>query len=211
MEKFLFVDDHSMVRAGLITILSSAYPSAEYFEAQNEKQAVALINKHTFSLIVMDINMPDSDSARLLLHSLSMQPATPVLILSMNDERSFATRYFKLGVKGFLHKSVDAGEILNAVRVLLGKGLYMSDTLKESLLNSFVNHKADNPFESLSEREFQVVYGLITGKSIAEIAQAQGINISTVSTYKGKAYEKLGIPRSNFVELLSLAKLYNIG
>ncbi len=211
MENFLFIDDHSMVRAGLMTIVSSEFPEADFFEAENERQAMTLIDKQKFSLIIMDLNMPDSDSARLLQYMLSVQPQTPVLVLSMNDERSFAIRFFKLGIKGFVHKSAGSGEILTAMKEVLENGIYISDTLKSSLLESYISAKTDNPFEKLSEREFQVIHGLLTGKNIADIAKELTINISTVSTYKGKACEKLGISRSSFVELISLAKLHNIG
>lgn len=209
MKKFLFIDDHSMVRAGLITIFSSEYEDADYYEAENEKQAVALINKHLYSLIIMDINMPNSDSTQLLQSILAVQPNTPVLILSMNDEKNFAMRFFKLGSKGFVHKSADAGEILTAARTLLQNDLYMSDVLKHSLLQSYVNNANDNPFESLTEREFQVIRGLLMGRTIADIATDLNINISTVSTYKGKACEKLGVSRTSYLELHSLAKMHN--
>lgn len=211
MKNFLFVDDHSMVRAGLMTIVASEFPEADFFEAENERQAIAMIDKHSFSLIIMDINMPDSDSTRLLQYALRIQPETPVLILSMNDEKSFAMRYFKLGIKGFVHKSAGAGEILNAMNALLEGGIYISEWLKSSLLQSYVSPQTTNPFEALSEREFQVIHGLLAGKNIALIAEELSINVSTVSTYKGKACEKLGIPRSGFVELVSLARLHNVG
>lgn len=211
MKNFLFIDDHSMVRAGLMTIVASEFPEADFFEAENERQAKAMIDRHRFSLIIMDINMPDSDSTRLLQYALRIQPETPVLILSMNDEKSFAIRYFKLGIKGFIHKSVGAREILNAMSALLEGGIYISESLKNSLLQSYVSPKITNPFETLSEREFQVIRGLLEGKNIALIAEELAISISTVSTYKGKACEKLGIPRSGFVELVSLARLHNMG
>ena len=96
--------------------------------------------------------------------------------------------------------------ILEAVRIVLQNGIYMSNNLKDSLLSSFVSQRTGNPFEMLSNREFQVISDMLKGKTIAEIADEQGINISTVSTYKGKAFEKLGVPRYNFIELVSLAK-----
>lgn len=210
MRNFLFVDDHSIVRAGLMTIVASEFPDAEFFEAENEKQASSLIDKQKFSLIILDLNMPDSDSGRLLQYAQKVQPQTPILIVTMYDEINFATRYFKLGIKGFINKSTEAGETLRAIKVILDGGKYISDKLKVSILKSHLKTTKDNPFDKLSEREFQVIHGLIAGKNIREVANNLSINVSTVSTYKGKAFEKLGIPVSGFVELVSLARLYNI-
>lgn len=207
---FLIIDDHSMIRAGINILLSKEYPGITFFEAANEKQACRLIAEKKFDLIIMDLNMPESDPVRLLQFIKSNQPESPVVVLTMNEEKSFAGRFFKMGIKGYINKSADNDEILNAVRIVLQKGMYMSNDLKDSLLYSFVSQRTDNPFEALSDREFQVIRELLRGKSIAEIAEEQGINISTVSTYKGKACEKLGVKRNNFIELLSLAKTNGI-
>ncbi|TAJ67284.1 MAG: response regulator transcription factor [Chitinophagaceae bacterium] len=207
---FLIIDDHSMIRAGMNILISKEYPSAQFYEAANEKQACRFLGEKAFDLIIMDLNMPESDPVRLLQFIKTNQPKTPVLVLTMNEEKSFAGRFFKMGIKGYVNKSADNPVILEAIRVVLQNGMYMSQELKDSLLNSFVTQRTDNPFEALSDREFQVIRELLRGKSIAEIAEDQGINISTVSTYKGKACEKLGVKRNNFVELLSLAKTNGI-
>jgi two-component system invasion response regulator UvrY len=210
MDKFLVIDDHSMIRAGILIVLSKEYPNSICMEAPNEKQACRILKDEKFSLVLMDLNMPDSDPIRLLQFIKSCQPQTPVIILTMNDEKSFAARFFKMGIKGYVNKSEDNATILDAIRMVMRGGIYMSNELKDNLLNSFVNQKVENPFEMLSDREFQVIRELLSGKTIADIADEQGINISTVSTYKGKACEKLGVPRNNFIELMSLAKVYNI-
>lgn len=207
---FLIIDDHSMIRAGINILLSKEYTGIHFFEAANEKQACRYITEKKFDLIIMDLNMPESDPVRLLQFIKSNQPESPVVVLTMNEEKSFAGRFFKMGVKGYINKAADNDEILKAVRVVLQNGMYMSNDLKDSLLHSFVSQQSDNPFEALSDREFQVIRELLRGKSIAEIAEEQGINISTVSTYKGKACEKLGVKRNNFIELLSLAKTNGI-
>lgn len=207
---FLIIDDHSMIRAGIAIIISKEYPEVNFSEAANEKQACKVIMEQKLDLILMDINMPDSDPVRLIQFCKTNQPATPIIIISMNEEKSFAGRFFKMGIKGYVNKDADNAVILEAIRVVMKDGIYMSEELKVSLVSSFVSQKSDNPFEMLSNREFQVIRELLKGKSIAEIAEEQGINISTVSTYKGKAYEKLGLQRYNFIELMSLAKLNGI-
>lgn len=206
MMNFLLIDDHAMIRAGISILLSKEYPEANFLEAPNEKQASRIVTKQKLDLILMDLNMPDSDPVRLIQFCRTTQPDTPMIILTMNEENSFAGRFFKMGVKGYVNKAAENSVILEAVRVVMHNGIYMSNELKDSLLNSFVTQKSGNPFEILSNREYQVISDLLKGKTIAEIAEEQGINISTVSTYKGKAFEKLGVQRYNFIELVSLAK-----
>lgn len=203
---FLLIDDHAMIRAGMTILLSKEYPEANFLEAPNEKQACRIVLKQKLDLILMDLNMPDSDPVRLIQFCRNTQPETPIIILTMNEENSFAGRFFKLGIKAYVNKAAENHVILEAVRVVMQNGIYMSNELKDSLLNSFVSQRTGNPFEMLSNREFQVIRDLLKGKTIAEIAGEQGINISTVSTYKGKAFEKLGVQRYNFIELVSLAK-----
>lgn len=210
MYNILLIDDHSMIRAGVQVLLSSLYPKSTFDEAVSEKQSYKLLLEKKYTLIFLDINMPETDPFRLLQFIKKNQPDTPVLVLTMNDELSFARRLFKLGISGYLNKSADNDTIISAVKTILNKGVYMSDELKESLLATFVSNKLENPFETLSEREFQVVRELLSGKSIAEIAQSLSINVSTVSTYKGKAFEKLAIPNNNLLELISLARIYGI-
>ncbi len=210
MYNFLLIDDHSMIRAGMVVLLLSEYSNCSFDEASNEKQSYKFLINKKYHLILMDINMPDTDPFRLLQFIKKNQPDTPVLVLTMNDELSFAGRMFKLGINGYVNKAADNAIIIKAVRTVIAKGIYMSDALKESLLTTFVTNKGANPFEELSEREFQVVRELLKGQTIAEIAESLGINVSTVSTYKGKAYEKLGITKSSVVELVSLAKAYGI-
>jgi DNA-binding NarL/FixJ family response regulator len=128
----------------------------------------------------------------------------------MNDENVYAKRFFKLGIKGFLHKSSENSEIIKAIEQALANRVYMSDSLKQSIAESYFTGLSENPFDQLSNREFQVAKEMLSGKSINEIAASLSINSSTVSTYKGKVFEKLKIPNNNLVELMSLARQHNI-
>ena len=192
MPSFLIVDDHSVVRAGIKLIIKQHFTESHIEEAENEKQAIELLRNHPFDLILMDLNMPDSDPNRLIQYITSNHPKTSIIVLTMNDENVYARRLFKLGIKGFLHKSSENDEILKAIEHALMTG------------------GTDNPFDNLSDREFQVAKELLTGKSITEIADSLSIHSSTVSTYKGKVFEKLKIPNNNLVELMTIARQYKI-
>lgn len=210
MKKFLIIDDHSIVRAGIKLILKKMFPGAEIKEAYNEKSSLAFLKDEKFTLIFMDLNMPDSDPAALIHYILNKNSEANIIILTMNDENVYAKRFFKLGIKGFLNKSIEDTHIEAAITAVLSGQLYISDNLKRSLAESLLKGKTDNPFESLSDRELQVAQELIKGKSISEISGSLNIHASTVSTYKAKVFEKLNIPNNNLVELLSIAQSYNV-
>ena len=154
--------------------------------------------------------MPDSDPTRLIQYITSNHAKTSIIVLTMNDENVYARRFFKLGIKGFLHKSSENEEILKAIEHALMKRVYMSENLKQVLAESLCTGGTDNPFDTLSDREFQVAKELLTGKSITEIADSLSIHSSTVSTYKGKVFEKLKISNNNLVELMTIARQYKI-
>ncbi|MFN5360278.1 MAG: response regulator [Bacteroidota bacterium] len=210
MSNFLLVDDHSVVRAGIKLIIMQRFPDAEVEEAENEKRAVDILRNKEMDLILMDLNMPDSDPIRLIHYITSNYPKTAIIVLTMNDENVYAKRFFKLGIKGFLHKSSDNSEIIKAIEQALVNRVYMSDSLKQTIAESYFTGLSENPFDLLSDREFQVAKEMLTGKSITEIAASLSINTSTVSTYKGKVFEKLKIPHNNMVELMSLARQHRI-
>lgn len=210
MSNFLLIDDHSVVRAGIKLIIMQRFPDAEVEEAENEKRAVDILRNKEMDLILMDLNMPDSDPIRLIHYITSNYPKTAIIVLTMNDENVYAKRFFKLGIKGFLHKSSDNSEIIKAIEQALVNRVYMSDSLKQTIAESYFTGLSENPFDLLSDREFQVAKEMLTGKSITEIAASLSINTSTVSTYKGKVFEKLKIPHNNMVELMSLAQQHRI-
>ncbi|MEY3421942.1 MAG: hypothetical protein RIR48_2242 [Bacteroidota bacterium] len=210
MSNFLLIDDHSVVRAGIKLIIMQRFQDAEVQEAENEKRAVDILRNKEMDLILMDLNMPDSDPIRLIHYITSNYPKTAIIVLTMNDENVYAKRFFKLGIKGFLHKSSDNTEIIKAIEQALVNRVYMSDNLKQTIAESYFTGLSENPFDLLSDREFQVAKEMLTGKGIAEIAASLSINTSTVSTYKGKVFEKLKIPHNNMVELMSLARQHRI-
>jgi DNA-binding NarL/FixJ family response regulator len=210
MPNFLLVDDHSVVRAGIKLIITQHFADTKVWEAENEKQAVDILRTSPIDVILMDLNMPDSDPIRLIYYITTNHPKTSIIVLTRNDETVYAKRFFKLGIKGFLHKSSDNKEILKAIEQALANRVYMSEGLKQVLAESFFSGVSENPFDTLSDREFQVAKELLSGKSIADISASLSINSSTVSTYKGKVFEKLKIPNNNLVELMSLARQHRI-
>jgi DNA-binding NarL/FixJ family response regulator len=130
MSNFLLIDDHSVVRAGIKLIIMQRFQDAEVQEAENEKRAVDILRNKEMDLILMDLNMPDSDPIRLIHYITSNYPKTAIIVLTMNDENVYAKRFFKLGIKGFLHKSSDNTEIIKAIEQALVNRVYMSDNCR---------------------------------------------------------------------------------
>jgi two-component system invasion response regulator UvrY len=210
MLNFLLVDDHSVVRAGIRLIIQQRFADAQIEEAENEKRALEVLRCMSIHLILMDLNMPDSDPIRLIDFITSNYPKIAIIVLTMNDENVYAKRFFKLGIKGFLHKSSDNNEIIRAIEQAMVNRVYMSENLKQTIAETYFTGISENPFDALSDREFQVVKEMLNGKSINEIAASLSINTSTVSTYKGKIFEKLKIAHNNLVELMALARQHRI-
>ena len=210
MKNVLIIDDHEVVRAGLLLILQSQFQPEKITEAENEKQSLPFIKDIVFDLIFLDLNMPDSDPVRLLHYIKTCQPDTPIIVFTMQEETVYARRFYALGVKGFINKASANKEILLAIKTVLQNRVYISDYLKGLLAESIVSGVTYNPFDLLSDREFKVARDLIEGKSITEIALSLSIDKSTVSTYKGKVYEKMGIPNNNLAELIEVARMYKL-
>ena len=206
MKNVLIIDDHEVVRAGLLLILQSQFQPEKITEAENEKQSLPFIKDIVFDLIFLDLNMPDSDPVRLIHYIKTCQPDTPIIVFTMQEETVYARRFYALGVKGFINKASANKEILLAIKTVLQNRVYISDYLAESI----VSGATYNPFDLLSDREFKVARDLIEGKSITEIALSLSIDKYTVSTYKGKVYEKMGIPNNNLAELIEVARMYKL-
>ena len=210
MTNILLIDDHEVVRAGLVLMLQSHFHPTLILEAGDEKESLPLIRDTVFDLIFLDLNMPDSDAVRLIHYIKSCQPDTPIIVFTMQEESVYARRFYAMGVKGFVNKASANKEILLAIQTVLQNRVYISNYLKGLLAESIVGGGSVNPFDMLSAQEFKVALDLVGGRSISEIAAHLSIDKSTVSTYKGKVYEKMGIANNNLAELIALARLYKL-
>jgi len=206
--KFLIADDHVIVRAGLKTLIKEISPFAVFDEAADGDQVTHLVKMHDHDLVVLDINMPDTDSIALVSNLFVYKPQSRILIFSMNAETLYAKRFLKLGVLGYLDKESPAEEIRKAVTTVLNGAGYMSEKLKRYFYEDMMAGRSDNPFEKLSNREIQIAKYLLQGYSYAEIKKTLNLHSSTVGTHKLRFFEKLNI--RNLFELRELAKIYHV-
>ena len=208
MDAFLLVDDHSIIRSGLKVLIEYDYNNAVIDEAIDGDSAYEAIKNNNYNLVILDINLPDTDTINLISNIKILKPTLPILIFSMNPELIFAKRYLKLGVNGFLNKEADNAQIREAIRSVLNKKRFLSNELQQFLSDEAILGVKETPFSQLSDREFEVALHLIKGKGISEIAAFLHLHTSTVGTYKGKIFEKCEV--SSLVELNELAKIYNV-
>ena len=207
MYNILIIDDHSIVRTG-IKLLVKEHLNATTEEAADGKIALKKIKEKKYDLLLLDINMPDTDCGKLLSTILTISPDTKVLIFSMNEEDLFARHYLKLGAKGFLNKKSSDTQIMQAIQQVLTGKRYISPQLAETFGEDIAGAKNVNPFEMLSERELTVVGHLLKGNSISGISEIMMLHPSTIGTYKTRIFEKLAI--KSLIDLTELARIYNV-
>ena len=208
MKRFLLIDDHVVVRAGISTLLQRTFAPAEIFEAANGREAMERLAERSYALVVLDIQMPGTDAQVLLSDILLKYPDSKVLIFSMSSESVHAKRYLRYGAKGFVSKEVGLEEIIKAIKIILDNRRYISDALANQLASETFDTQTANPFNKLSTREFEIASLLLTGQTISNISAKINIRVSTVGTHKARMFEKLGV--SNLLQLKELASTYNV-
>ncbi len=208
MKSCLIIDDHSVVIFGLQNILQNEFGNIHFEFAINETNAIKILNEYQeFSLIILDINIPNSDVFGLIRHIKNINPLIPILIFTMNSEFIFAKPLLKAGVNGFINKCCNDELILIAIKTILSNKKYLSLELKNFLANEIIDGIKDNPFNDLTEREFAIALYLINGKSIKEIQQILYLQPSTIGTHKSRIFQKCNV--KNVYELIEKYKLIN--
>lgn len=191
MESILIVDDHAVVRQGLRQILAPELPGARIDEAGNADEALGLVLKHHYDLVMLDISMPGRSGLELLRDIKYQKPDLPVLILSVHPEDQMGIRLLKAGASGYVTKDCAPDELIRAVRKVLAGGRYVSDTLAERLVLDIQTDSGKPPHELLSDREYEVLCAIARGKSVSEIARDLSLSVKTVSTYRSRILEKM--------------------
>jgi two-component system invasion response regulator UvrY len=207
MKKFLIIDDHEIVRRGLKLLISDFYPDAEVLEAHEGNSAVEQLKRNRFDLIILDVQMPNTDSFGLLEYIITHNPDNKVLVFSMGSDTLFGKRFIKAGANGYLSKGAPIDEVKKAIERVLSGRKYISEQLMDAFLEEATGERYDNPFTQLSDREFVIASFLLAGLSISEIANRLHLQPSTVGTYKARIFEKLNI--SNLIQLKEIASIYN--
>ena len=203
MIKILIADDHAIVREGLKQIVAEEPDMNVTGEAGNSLELFELLEKQSWEIVVLDINMPGMSGLEALKEMKLRNIKTPVLILSMFSEDQYGLRAIKAGAAGYLKKVSAPTELVTAIRKIVSGGKYISDALAEKLADVIDFDSKKSLHENLSDREFQIMCLISTGKTAEEIADELAISIHTVYTYRNRILEKMHL-KSN-VELTQYA------
>ncbi len=204
--KVLIIDDHSIVRQGVYLLIRKHFTNTEIFEASTLNDGKSIIKKENINFIILDINFPEGNSLNFVENlSIEYGDSIKILIFSALEETIFAFNFIKAGAHGFLSKLSEQEEIVRAFSKFFETGKYLSDELKERLLDNMIRKSNASPIEMLSIRELEIARLLVAGLSNNEIASKLYIHKSTVSTYKTRIFEKLGV--NNIPALLNLFNL----
>ncbi|KPF48146.1 LuxR family transcriptional regulator [beta proteobacterium AAP121] len=208
MTRVLVCDDHLIVRQGIKQILADAPDISVAAEAASGPEALAAVRAGGIDVVLLDIAMPQRDGLDILRQLKSEAPKLPVLMLSTYPDRQYAVRSLKLGAQGYLNKSLDAEQMVEAIRRVARGGLFITPSVAELLAGALALPGAaaaeEKPLDGLlSHREFQVFRLLSEGRSVGEIAEQLVLAPNTVSTYRARILEKTGV--RNDVELALLA------
>jgi DNA-binding NarL/FixJ family response regulator len=209
MPDILLVDDHSIVRTGLKLLLNDFLAHANIEEAYDGASALGKIKEKDYDLVIMDVNMPQTDSFGTVQTILSLKPSSKIIMFSMNAEEVYAKRYLKMGAMGYLRKDAANKEIEKAITSVLNNKKYVSPELAQKILSDLQSiEEPDNPFDKLSSREFEIVQHLAQGDSVAAISKKLNVHTSTVGTHKARIFDKLHC--QNIIDLTNLAKAHNV-
>ena len=209
MIRILLADDHAIIRAGLKTYIQNIIPDSNVEEAFDGNSTFEKIKDNDYALIILDINMPATDSFGLVSNILAIKPESRILMFSMNSEEIFAKKYLNVGALGYLNKDASADEIKHAINNVMNNKRYMSSSLMQSLTESALGKKANNqnPFDLLSSRELEIVRHLMKGESVSQIGAYLNLHTSTVGTHKARILEKLNC--KNVIGINELARVHN--
>jgi len=201
--RVFIADDHAIVREGLKQILAEQRDIVVAGEAENGLDALKLFRKSRCHVMLLDISMPDRNGIEVLKQIKQERPELAVLMLSMHREDQYAIRALKAGAAGYLTKQSAPAELVNAIRQVAGGQKYVSAALAQALANGIgADHDAP-PHDSLSDREFQTLTMIGSGKTVSEIARELSLSVKTVSEYRTRLLAKMGLKTS--AELMTYA------
>jgi len=193
----LIVDDHAIVRTGLRQIIAEEDSGINVMEAGDATETMRTLRDEKIDLITLDINLPGKNGIELLKQIKSEFRTIPVLILSMHSEDQYAIRAIKNGASGYLTKDSAPDLLLTAIQKVLSGGRFITPELAEKLVNA-IDKDSDSPaHDVLSDREFEVLRHIAEGKGVSEIGEILHLSTKTISTYRSRLLQKMGLKNNS--------------
>jgi DNA-binding NarL/FixJ family response regulator len=190
--KILIADDHSVVRRGLAMIIKDAYPFVDITEVADGTDLLKLADKENWNIIISDISMPGRSGIEMIKEIKDIVPKIPILILSVHAAEQYAVRTIKAGASGYLNKESAPEELTKAIEQILGGRKYITPEVAEMLADS-LHTDTEQPHNQLSDREFEVLKQIASGKTVTEIADILFLSPNTISTYRSRILEKMNM------------------
>jgi two-component system invasion response regulator UvrY len=189
--RLLIGDDHAVVRKGMKQILAETKDIVVADEAGNGREVLEKVRKNDFDMVLLDISMPGRDGLEVLKELKSLKPKLPVLMLSMYPEEQYAVRSLRSGASGYLTKDSATDELISAIRKVSSGGKYVSASLAEKLVHKLGADVEKPLHEALSDREYQVMCMIASGKTVKEMGEELSLSVKTVSTYRSRILNKM--------------------
>jgi len=197
MIRVLIADDHTIVREGLRNLLEAAGDFEIVGDAPDAPGAIQLARKVDFDVAVLDISMPGLSGIDLVKQMRAERPRARILMLSMHEQHEYAVRAIRAGASGYLTKDSASRELATALRKIAAGGAYITAEVAEQLALGAMPDANAAPHSVLSDREFQVLRSLVSGKTVSEIAQSLNLSIKTVSTHKARLMQKINVENNS--------------
>lgn len=186
-------DDHALIRKGVVHILSKTVDIRVVDEAEEGRQLLKKLRRRKFDLLLLDISMPGMDIFEIIREIKAIDHELPILVLSMLPEEQLGLQLLKAGVNGYLNKSSELNNLVTAIRQMAAGQKYISAALAEKLADRLGRKGESLGHELLSEREFQVLCLIASGKTVSEIGEQLFLSVKTISTYRSRILEKMGM------------------
>ena len=196
MIRIVIADDHAIVRHGLRQLLSAETSMSIVGEAQNGNEVLELVRTTPVDIVVLDITMPGRNGLDTLKELRRLYPRVAVIVLSMHPKDQYAVRVLKAGASGYLSKESAPEELVSAIKKVDRGEKYITHEMAELLADYIQRGTGEEPHKQLSDREFEVLRMIGSGRGITEIAETLNLSVKTVSTYRSRIIEKTGL-RSN--------------
>ena len=202
--KVLIADDQVIIREGLRQILSRM-PEVELVEeASNGQEVMRKAARKKFDIIVLDISMSGKSGLEVLKELRIKKPKSAVLILSIHPEENYAVRVLKAGASGYINKSSASDELIQAIRTVVAGGKYITSNTAEKLVTEIKEDTVKSSHEKLSDREYQVLCMIASGKTVKEISEYLCLSIKTVSTYRARILEKMKMKNNSEITFYAI-------
>ncbi|MEP7263983.1 MAG: response regulator transcription factor [Bacteroidota bacterium] len=189
--RILIADDHSIVRRGLKDILEQEFADVHIEEVNNGKELMKLARSAEWDIVISDLTMPERNGLEVVKLLKEEKPGLPVLILSMHPEDQYALRVLRAGAAGYLTKESAGEELVKAVRYILQGRKYITPSIAEKMASQLTQDSSKQLHELLSDREFNVLKMIASGKTVSEIAELLNLSVGTISTYRARILEKM--------------------